>query len=82
MGYFTGELPAGHPYAAITATPGLGHRPALWLLGSSDYSAQAAGVLGLPFSFAHHFAAANTEPAVARLPRRLPPLGRPRRRPT
>jgi luciferase family oxidoreductase group 1 len=64
MGYFTGELPAGHPYAAITATPGLGHRPALWLLGSSDYSAQAAGVLGLPFSFAHHFAAANTEPAV------------------
>ena len=64
MGYFTGELPAGHPYATITATPGLGHRPALWLLGSSDYSAQAAGMLGLPFSFAHHFAAANTEPAV------------------
>jgi luciferase family oxidoreductase group 1 len=64
MGYFTGVFPDGHPYARITAVPGLGHRPALWLLGSSDYSAQAAGVLGLPFSFAHHFAAANTEPAV------------------
>jgi luciferase family oxidoreductase group 1 len=64
MGYFTGVFPDGHPYAGITAVPGLGHRPALWLLGSSDYSAQAAGVLGLPFSFAHHFAAGNTEPAV------------------
>ena len=57
MGYFSGEFPEGHPYARITAVPGLGHRPALWLLGSSDYSAQAAGMLGLPFSFAHHFAA-------------------------
>ncbi|MGH9233963.1 MAG: hypothetical protein ACRD0R_11575 [Acidimicrobiales bacterium] len=57
-------FPEGHPYARITAVPGLGHRPELWLLGSSDYSAHAAGVLGLPFSFAHHFAAANTLPAV------------------
>jgi luciferase family oxidoreductase group 1 len=64
MGYFTGEWPEGHPYARITAVPGHGYRPALWLLGSSDYSARAAGLLGLPFSFAHHFAAANTEPAV------------------
>jgi luciferase family oxidoreductase group 1 len=65
LGYFTGSFPDGHPYARITAVPGLGYRPAIWLLGSSDYSAQAAGMLGLPFSFAHHFAAANTEPAVA-----------------
>jgi luciferase family oxidoreductase group 1 len=64
LGYFTGAFPEGHPYARITAVPGLGHRPELWLLGSSDYSAHAAGVLGLPFSFAHHFAAANTLPAV------------------
>ncbi len=64
MGYFSGSFPEGHPYASITAVPGLGYRPALWLLGSSDYSAQAAGMLGLPFSFAHHFAAGNTLPAV------------------
>src|SRR5260221_8581873 len=51
--------------ARITATPGLGDMPALWLLGSSGYSAQLAGLLGLPFSFAHHFSAANTEPALA-----------------
>jgi luciferase family oxidoreductase group 1 len=64
LGYFTGQFPDGHPYARITAVPGLGYRPALWLLGSSDYSAQAAGMLGLPFSFAHHFAAGNTLPAL------------------
>jgi luciferase family oxidoreductase group 1 len=49
----------------ITAVPGRGYQPALWMLGSSDFSAQVAGALGLPFSFAHHFAAANTVPAVA-----------------
>jgi luciferase family oxidoreductase group 1 len=51
--------------ARITATPGLGDMPAIWLLGSSGFSAQLAGLLGLPFSFAHHFSAANTEPALA-----------------
>jgi luciferase family oxidoreductase group 1 len=65
VGYFTGTFPEGHPFRSITAVPGLGFRPALWLLGSSDFSAQLAGVLGLPFSFAHHFAAANTLPALA-----------------
>jgi luciferase family oxidoreductase group 1 len=58
---FTG----GDAPARITATPGLGDMPALWLLGSSGYSAQLAGLLGLPFSFAHHFSAANTIPALA-----------------
>ena len=52
-----------HPQ--ITAVPGRGYRPALWMLGSSDFSANVAGLLGLPFSFAHHFAAANTMAAVA-----------------
>jgi luciferase family oxidoreductase group 1 len=65
FGYFDGAFPEGHPYRHITATPGLGYRPAVWLLGSSDYSAQAAGMLSLPFSFAHHFAAGNTLPALA-----------------
>jgi luciferase family oxidoreductase group 1 len=51
--------------ARIIATPGLGDMPKIWLLGSSGYSAQVAGLLGLPFSFAHHFSAANTIPALA-----------------
>ncbi|HEX4492812.1 MAG TPA: LLM class flavin-dependent oxidoreductase [Acidimicrobiia bacterium] len=52
-------------YPHITATPGRGYQPAMWMLGSSDYSAQVAGALGLPFSFAHHFASQNTEAALA-----------------
>jgi luciferase family oxidoreductase group 1 len=56
--YFEGSHPR------ITAVPGRGYRPAMWLLGSSDYSAQAAGALGLPFSFAHHFASQNTLAAL------------------
>ena len=63
-GYFTGNFPANHRYRNIAATPARGYEPKLWLLGSSTYGAHAAGVLGLPFSFAHHFSAANTIPAV------------------
>ena len=45
----------------VVAVPGLGDSPELWLLGSSDFSARLAGLMGLPFAFAHHFAGgANT----------------------
>lgn len=48
----------------IVAVPGLGDAPELWLLGSSDFSARLAGMMGLPFAFAHHFAGgANTKVA-------------------
>jgi len=46
------EGPVGHP----AANPGNGYLPEVWLLGSSTFSAQLAGLLGLPFSFAYHFA--------------------------
>ncbi|MGE0794606.1 MAG: LLM class flavin-dependent oxidoreductase [Acidimicrobiia bacterium] len=65
LSFFDGRFPPGHPYAAITAVPALGYRPEVWLLGSSDFSARLAGHLGLPFSFAHHFSAANTDAALA-----------------
>jgi luciferase family oxidoreductase group 1 len=61
IGLFTGE----DPEARITAMPGRGDMPAVWLLGSSGFSAQLAGMMGLPFSFAHHFSAVNTVPALA-----------------
>ena len=64
-GFFTGNWPEGHPFSRITAVPGRGYQPLVWLLGSSGYSAQVAGLLGLPFAFAHHFSAANTLPALA-----------------
>jgi luciferase family oxidoreductase group 1 len=59
IGYFLGS-----PQMRITATPGKDDMPEIWLLGSSGFSAQLAGLLGLPFSFAHHFSAANTVPAL------------------
>jgi luciferase family oxidoreductase group 1 len=64
LGFFSGEWPVGHFMSAITAVPGKGNTPELWLLGSSGYSAQVAGTLGLPFAFAHHFSPVNTLPAL------------------
>jgi luciferase family oxidoreductase group 1 len=58
LAFFQGTFPR------VTAVPGAGQMPAIWLLGSSDFSARLAGELGLPFSFAHHFMPQNTEPAL------------------
>jgi luciferase family oxidoreductase group 1 len=55
----------GKPSRRVRAIPAEGNQPAVWLLGSSGYSAQLAGLLGLPFAFAHHFSSANTLPALA-----------------
>lgn len=44
------------PGQRITATPGQGTHVPVWLLGSSLFSAQLAAKLGLPYSFASHFA--------------------------
>jgi luciferase family oxidoreductase group 1 len=65
IGFFHGSFPPNHPYSRITAVPARDNVPELWLLGSSGYSAQVAGMLGLPFAFAHHFMPANTLPALA-----------------
>jgi luciferase family oxidoreductase group 1 len=43
----------------VKAIPGSGTQVPVWLLGSSTYSAQLAGILGLPFAFASHFAPAQ-----------------------
>jgi luciferase family oxidoreductase group 1 len=64
IGFFKGEFSPRDPYRHVKAVPGNGDMPAIWLLGSSGYSAQLAGLLGLPFSFAHHFMPQNTDAAV------------------
>ncbi|PWW31884.1 luciferase family oxidoreductase group 1 [Cytobacillus oceanisediminis] len=48
----------------VRAIPGEGLNIPIWLLGSSGYSAQLAGQLGLPFAFASHFSPDNTLPAL------------------
>lgn len=48
----------------VHAYPGEGLDIPIWLLGSSGFSAQLAGQLGLPFAFASHFSPENTLPAL------------------
>jgi len=55
--FLNGGIQRGHPLEGISSHPGgtKPSAPAIWLLGSSDYSARLAGKLGLPFSFADFF---------------------------
>jgi luciferase family oxidoreductase group 1 len=48
----------------VRAIPGEGIQVPIWLLGSSGFSAQLAGSLGLPFAFASHFSPENTLAAL------------------
>lgn len=43
-------------HRGITAHPQGPHAPTLWMLGSSDYGAQLAAHLGVPYAFAYFFA--------------------------
>jgi luciferase family oxidoreductase group 1 len=47
---------AATPGQAMQAVPGSGMDVPVWLLGSSTFSAEHAGALGLPFCFAAHIA--------------------------
>jgi luciferase family oxidoreductase group 1 len=49
----------------VIAIPGQNSKVPLWLLGSSLYSAQLAAALGLPYSFASHFAPEQLLEALA-----------------
>jgi luciferase family oxidoreductase group 1 len=50
-----GGFPEGHPFRNVRAMPADVPLPPIYLLGSSDYSAQLAAHVGAGFSFAHHF---------------------------
>jgi luciferase family oxidoreductase group 1 len=60
----------------IRAIPAEGNEPAVWLLGSTGYSAELAALLGLPFAFAYHFSPANARPALAAYRRAFTPSAR------
>jgi len=52
----TRGFPEGHPFHKIRAMPSDVPLPPIYLLGSSDYSAQLSAQIGAAFAFAHHFA--------------------------
>jgi luciferase family oxidoreductase group 1 len=60
----TRGFPAGHPFHNVKAMPSDVALPPIYLLGSSDYSAQLAGQIGAAFAFAHHFATFPAEEAM------------------
>ncbi len=51
--YFLGPA---EPNQKVRAVPGIGTNVPLWILGSSTFGARLAAELGLPYSFASHFA--------------------------
>ena len=62
---FSGDgFPEGHPLRSVIAMPSDVGLPPIWLLGSSGYSASAAGEMGLGYAFASHFSPADPAPAM------------------
>ena len=57
MTYLSEDTNSSHPFTEIKVQSGLRSKtqPKIWLLGSSDYSAKLAAILGLPFCFADFF---------------------------
>ncbi len=80
----TRGFPADHPFRNVRAMPADVPLPPIYLLGSSDYSAELAAAIGAGFAFAHHFA---THDAVAAMTsyrahfKPSPALDRPARHP-
>jgi luciferase family oxidoreductase group 1 len=64
LGFLDGGFPDNHPFQRIRAMPDDVPMPEIWLLGSSDFSAELAARLGLRFAFAHHI---SPWPAVGAL---------------
>jgi luciferase family oxidoreductase group 1 len=58
------SFPAGHSFGSIRAMPVGTPMPPLWLLGSSEFSAQLAAHQGLGFAFAAHIGKAMAVPAM------------------
>jgi luciferase family oxidoreductase group 1 len=74
--YFARQPAVDGARGQVRAIPAEGNEPAVWLLGSTGYSAELAGSLGLPFAFAYHFSAANAVPALALYRRTFRPSAR------
>lgn len=64
LAYDDNDFPADHPFREIKAVPHDVRMPPLWLLGSSDFSAQLAAGAGLGFAFAAHINFPAAVPAL------------------
>jgi luciferase family oxidoreductase group 1 len=63
LGYFGRFQDPDSPHP-VRAVPAQESTPEVWLLGSSGFSAELAGLLGLPLAFAQHFSPELAAPAA------------------
>jgi luciferase family oxidoreductase group 1 len=64
LAFSSDGFPEEHPFRSVIAMPSDVGLPPIWLLGSSGYSARAAGQMGLGYAFAAHFSPADPAPAM------------------
>ncbi len=64
LAFDNADFPEKHPFKAIQAVPVGVSLPPIWLLGSSDYSAQVAAAMGMGFAFARHINPDGAEEAI------------------
>src|SRR5436309_13082839 len=71
----TRDFPPNHPLNNVVAMPDDTPLPPIWLLGSSDYSAELAAQVGLGFAFAHHLASYDAVEALTNYRAHFNPSG-------
>jgi luciferase family oxidoreductase group 1 len=71
----TRDFPPNHPFNQVVAMPDDTPLPPIWLLGSSDYSAELAAQVGMGFAFAHHFASYDAMAAMTNYRAHFKPSG-------
>jgi luciferase family oxidoreductase group 1 len=64
LAFSSDGFPERHPFRSVSAMPKDVALPPIWLLGSSGYSAQAAGEMGFGYGFASHFSPADPVPPM------------------
>ncbi len=68
-----GDFPPNHPFKKIAVMPNDVRLPPIFLLGSSDYSAELSAQVGMGFAFAHHFASYDAAAALTAYRARFQP---------
>ena len=76
LAYFDRTFPAGHPFGALRVAPETPGAPDVWMLGSSQWSSNAAAEFGLPYAFAHFFFGLGTRQAIENYQRSFSPSSR------
>lgn len=62
--FLTDQIPEGHPFHGVRASPPISEVPELWLLGSSTEGGAYAAHFGWAFSFAHFISPEGGEAVV------------------